>query len=89
MLTPIVPSTTNELAPVTMRSKFMKLIASKDRKRIQRAIEAKYGFVPSEKYCRDLAEFILEVTNEQPNHSPSAMVLRTYPHSASLPQLRP
>ena len=70
MLTPIVPSTTNELAPVTMREKFSKLVASKDLQRVRRAIAVKYGFMPSEKYCRDLAAFVLEVTNEQSDSAP-------------------
>jgi len=46
-----------------MRAKFTKLVSSKNVEKIRHEIEVRYGFMPSEKYCRDLIKFIDEMTS--------------------------
>lgn len=54
-----LPSMTSVLSP-TMRE----IVSQKDAERVKAAIIVKYGFVPTDEYCRDLIAFVKELTSE-------------------------
>lgn len=46
-------------------ARFQKLVSSRNVAKIRREIEAKWGFVPSEAYCKELLIFVDEMTAPQ------------------------
>jgi hypothetical protein len=60
MLTQNAPSTTPKPAPVPMRSRFTKLVSSRNVEKIRREIEAQWGFMPTPAYCKALIKFVDE-----------------------------